>query len=192
MPLKGHTNFPITVPVPSLQTHKPSPSNIPRPIMPERLISGPPLLLPAPQIPHLMPSLPIPQPALEITSHTLILPSAPIPPPAITETTDSTTRAPLPLLLLPLIAITLDLIAPTTAAAGTDEPEKARGEGEGDAEPGGDVDVLAEGAFDVVFIEGGVEGAGEGGVENCGGEGEGDDEEGGHAADDRRRHATQP
>ncbi len=76
-----------------------------------------------------------------------------------------------------VVVVPLDLVAAARAAARGDEPEEAATEGEGDGKPDGDVDGVPEGALDVVFLEGGVEGAREGGVEDRGCEGEGDGEE---------------
>ena len=77
------------------------------------------------------------------------------------------------------VAVSLDSIAASTAAARAEHPEEARAKGESDGEPGGDVDAVAEMAVDVIFGEGVVKGAGEDGVEDGGREGEGEDEEGG-------------
>lgn len=76
------------------------------------------------------------------------------------------------------ITVSLDPVAPSAAAARAEEPEEARGEGEGDADPHRDVDVVAEGAVDVVFRQRVVEGARQRGVEDRGREGEGEEEEG--------------
>lgn len=82
------------------------------------------------------------------------------------------------------VAVALDALAAPGAAARGEEPEEAAGEGERDADPDDDVDLVAERALDVVFLEGGVEGAGESGVEDGACEGEADVEERADAADD--------
>ena len=155
-----------------------------RPRMPEGLISRLPLRA---QISHLMPPttlrLTIRLTAFKRTPHPLViirrlLARAPTPATAVFS--------------LVIVTIPLDAIAPPAAAAGAEQPEEARGEGEGDAEPGGNVDAVAEGAVDVVFVEGGVEGACEGGVEDGGRKAEGDDEERGDARYDCRGQAAQP
>ena len=79
----------------------------------------------------------------------------------------------------------LDAIRPARTATRAQRPEEARGKGESHGEPGCDVHAVAERAVDVIFSEGAVEGADEGGVEDCACEGEGDDEEGGDGGDDR-------
>lgn len=76
------------------------------------------------------------------------------------------------------VAVSLDPVAPSAAAARAEEPEEARGEGEGDADPHRDVNVVAEGAVDVVLCQRVVEGARQRGVEDRGREGEGEEEEG--------------
>lgn len=76
------------------------------------------------------------------------------------------------------ITISLDLVAPPTAAARAEEPEEPRGEGEEDAEPDCHVNAMAEGAMNVVFRQRVVEGACQSGIEDCGREGEADEEEG--------------
>ena len=71
-----------------------------------------------------------------------------------------------------------DAIRAARTAARAERPEETGAEGESDGEPGGDVDAVAERAVDVIFLEGGIECADEGGVEDCACEGEGDDKEG--------------
>ena len=65
------------------------------------------------------------------------------------------------------------------AAANGEEPEEGRDDGEGGCDPGYCKRAGAEVYFDVVGVEEGVEGAGEGGEEDCGGEGGEEGEEGG-------------
>ena len=84
----------------------------------------------------------------------------------------------------------LDAIRAARTAARAQHPEEAGGKGECHGEPGGDVDAVAERAVDVVFFEGAVECANEGGVEDCACEGERDDEEGGHGGDDGGGYAS--
>ncbi len=88
------------------------------------------------------------------------------------------------------VTISLDPVAPTTAAATAEHPEEASAQRERHREPDVDVDAAAQIAMDVVFLQRAVEGAGEGGVEDCGREGEGDDEEGADGADDRGGEAA--
>ena len=76
------------------------------------------------------------------------------------------------------VTISLDLVAPSAAAARAEEPEETRGEGEENTEPDRHVDAVAEGAVDVVFLQRIVEGARQSCVEDCGCEGEGDEEQG--------------
>ena len=82
------------------------------------------------------------------------------------------------------VSVSLDPVAPSAAAARAEEPEETRGEGEEDAEPDGHVNAVAEGAVDVVFLQGVVEGACQGGVEDGGCEGESDEEDGADGGDD--------
>lgn len=89
------------------------------------------------------------------------------------------------------VTVSLNPVAPSAAAARAEEPEEARGEGEGDADPHRDVNVVAEGAVDVVFRQRVVEGARQRGVEDRGREGEGEEEEGADGRDDGRREATE-
>lgn len=68
----------------------------------------------------------------------------------------------------PLVFRPLAPVVPAAAGTAADgrEPDDGRREGEGHGEPGGGQHARAEGAVDVVGLEVGVEGAGEGGVED--------------------------
>lgn len=67
------------------------------------------------------------------------------------------------------IAIALNAIAASGAAAAREQPEEARGPTKRHGQPRPDIDIAPHGAVDVVVLERGVEGAGEGGVEDGGG-----------------------
>ena len=89
------------------------------------------------------------------------------------------------------VAVSLDPIAPPATAATAHEPEETGREGKRDAEPDGHIDALAQGAVDVVFLQGVVERGREGGVEDRGREGKGDEEEGTDGRDDRGGQAAE-
>lgn len=69
-------------------------------------------------------------------------------------------------------------VAATGAAADGEEPEEGRDDGEGGCDPGDCEGPGADVYFDVVRVEEGVEGAGEGGEEDCGCEGSEEGEDG--------------
>ena len=83
-----------------------------------------------------------------------------------------------------------DAVRAARTAARAERPEEAGAKGESDGEPGGNVDAVAERAVNVIFPEGRIECADEGGVEDCACEGEGDDEEGGNGGDDGGGYAS--
>lgn len=70
-------------------------------------------------------------------------------------------------------------VAAAGAAADGEEPEERGDDGEGGGDPGDGEGTRADFHFDVVGVEEGVEGAGEGGEEDCGCEGGEEGEEGG-------------
>ena len=82
------------------------------------------------------------------------------------------------------ISIALHPVTASGTAARAQQPEQARGPGKGDGEPDDDVHAVTEGAVDVVFFEGRVEGAHECGVEDCRREGKSHDEQVADAGDD--------
>ena len=83
-----------------------------------------------------------------------------------------------------VVTVALDTVATARAAARAEEPEEPRSPGEEDGEPDEDVHVVADGAVDVVFRQGVVECAHEGGVEDGGCECESHDEGAADGADD--------
>ena len=76
------------------------------------------------------------------------------------------------------VAAVVRVVAAGAAADGA-QPEEGCDDGEGGCDPGYGEGAGAEGDFDVVGFEEGVQGAGEGGEEDCGGEGGEEGEEGG-------------
>lgn len=76
------------------------------------------------------------------------------------------------------VAAVVRVVAAGAAADGA-QPEEGRDDGEGGCDPRYGEGAGAEGDFDVVGFEEGVQGAGEGGEEDCGGEGGEEGEEGG-------------
>jgi hypothetical protein len=86
-------------------------------------------------------------------------------------------RAPEPALALAVAAV-VRVVAAGTAADGA-QPEEGRDDGQGGCDPGYGEGAGAEADFDVVGLEEGVQGAGQGGEEDCGGEGGEEGEEGG-------------
>lgn len=129
-------------------------------IVPERLIGR----SPAPHIGqrHLIVRLLVPRPALESPSfgRTISGPQGALDPLVLI-------RILVPE-ILPRRSVTVasDPVAPSRATARAEEPEEAGGEGEEHAEPDGDIDVTAEGAMNVVSLEGAVEGARENRIED--------------------------
>ncbi len=84
------------------------------------------------------------------------------------------------------VFVTFDPVGAAGAAARAEQPEESGGAGEQHGDPCDHVNVVAQGAMDVVFLESRVEHAGEGGVQDGGGEGEGNDENAADGARDRR------
>ena len=163
----------------------PLPHHVLHVLVPERLISRPPVpdivqrhlrrLIPRPALISLL-RRPVALPAPQRALHPLVLVRALlVPEPAPGGT----------------VAVPLDLVAAPAAAARAEEPEETGGQGEEDAEPDGHVDAVAEGAVDVVFGQRVVEGARQGGVEDGGGEGECDEEEGADGRHDGRCEAAE-
>jgi hypothetical protein len=75
------------------------------------------------------------------------------------------------------VAAVVRVVAAGTAADGA-QPEEGRDDGEGGCDPGYGEGAGAEADFDVVGLEEGVQGAGQGGEEDCGGEGGEEGEQG--------------
>ncbi len=75
------------------------------------------------------------------------------------------------------IAVALDAVRATRAAARREEPEKPRGERKSHGEPDSDIDAVTKGAVDIVLRQSAVKGASECSVEDGRCESECDDEE---------------